>query len=246
VAPDNDIRDFELYFERLDAAGLGSMKRPDLLLFTKVNENRVLELADACGGTPELPFIPEDNAAMQELLSKAVVAVECENSLWKAELMPQYGKKMRPMRRLGGLVGLPKNAVLPTVIIKEEDREPLKQWQRIRGVPIHIWHVFFDMAFGLSLNRAEQLITGGQIGATEQVFQAPGGATTRKSIYKIYYHYAYPLGKAREEPTLSADVLVDKNGHVLPYVAFSGGSFDIALEALKVLSDMVVGKEGSD
>lgn len=35
TAPDNDVRAFELYFERLEAAGLGSMKRPDLLILSK-------------------------------------------------------------------------------------------------------------------------------------------------------------------------------------------------------------------
>ena len=33
VAPTNDVRAFELYFERLEAAGLGGIKRPDLLIF---------------------------------------------------------------------------------------------------------------------------------------------------------------------------------------------------------------------
>lgn len=33
TAPDNDVRAFELYFERLEAAGLGNIKRPDLLIF---------------------------------------------------------------------------------------------------------------------------------------------------------------------------------------------------------------------
>lgn len=35
TAPD-DVREFELYFERLDAAGIGDMKRPDLLIFSQV------------------------------------------------------------------------------------------------------------------------------------------------------------------------------------------------------------------
>lgn len=29
IAPDDDVRAFELYFERLEAAGLGAIKRPD-------------------------------------------------------------------------------------------------------------------------------------------------------------------------------------------------------------------------
>lgn len=33
TAPGNDVRAFELYFERLEKAGWGNLKRPDLLLF---------------------------------------------------------------------------------------------------------------------------------------------------------------------------------------------------------------------
>ena len=35
TAPTDDVRAFELYFERLEHAGLGKIKRPDLLLFKK-------------------------------------------------------------------------------------------------------------------------------------------------------------------------------------------------------------------
>ncbi len=33
TAPSDNVRAFELYFERLEAAGLSDMKRPDLLVF---------------------------------------------------------------------------------------------------------------------------------------------------------------------------------------------------------------------
>ncbi len=135
---------------------------------------------------------------MQYLLSKAVMAVECENSLWKARQMPAYGARLRPMARLGGELGLPGNAVLPTVIMKEEDRGPLRRWQDQAQVPIHIWHVFYDLAFGLALNTAE----------------------------------------AQEEPTLIADCVVDKNGHILPYVRFDGGRLAIVHEALDMLDEI--------
>ena len=35
TAPDDDPRAFELYFERLELAGLGRVKRPDLLVFRR-------------------------------------------------------------------------------------------------------------------------------------------------------------------------------------------------------------------
>lgn len=234
TAPDG-VREYELYFERLEAAGLGTMKRPDLLVFRRTDENSVNELVAALGGLSELPFTPEDAPDMVALLSRAVLAVECENSLWVAKQMPDYGKPLTPQRRLAGQLGLTKTAVTPTVIIKDEDRAFLRRWQTERGVPIHIWHAFFDLAFGLSLDKAEELIAAELILPTVQVFQAPGGATTRKSLYKFYSHYAYPLGEMTEPPTLAAAQLVDKNGHILPYVTFQGGRMVLTPSALEVL-----------
>ncbi len=243
TAPDDDVRAFELYFERLEAAGLGENKRPDLLVFKKSSQAVVDALVRSLGGVGELPFTPEDSDAIQKLLAKAILAVECENSLWKGRLMPDYGAELRPQKRMGGKLGLKKNAVVPTLILKEEDREPLQIWQDTTKIPIHIWHVFYDMAFGISLDKAQRLIEQGLILPTEQVFQAPSGATTKKVIYKIYYHYAYPLCDATHEPELKAKFIEDKNGHILPYVHFEGGTMDLRAEALAVLREIANAKD---
>jgi hypothetical protein len=236
VAPSDDIRAFELYFERLEQAGLGEMKRPDLLILRKADEPGVIQTVAKLGGALELPFTREADPRMQSILSKAAVAVECETSLWRAAKMPDYGADLKPMARLGGRLGLRKNAVVPTVILKEEDRVPLAAWQESSRIPIHIWHVFYDMGFGLAFDKAEALIRDGTVEPTYQVFQAPGGATTGKTIYKINYRHAYLLGAAEEEPQLIADAITDKNGHILPYVKFSGGKLKLGDNALEVLS----------
>ena len=229
------MRDFELYFERLDAAGLGEVKRPDLMVFRQTDASAVRKLVEGIGGESELPFTPE--ADLQKLLSFAIMGIECENSLWKATEMRNYGEELRPQRRLAGKRGLPKSTVVPTVIIKEEDREPLNTWEEASGIGIHIWHVFYECAYGLSLSEAERLIEEGLISPTEQTFQAPGGPTSRKRIWKIYYHYAYRVGDAADEPDLSANVLLDASGHILPYVAFSGGSLELHQQALDKLAE---------
>lgn len=206
VAPDHDPRAFELYFERLEEAGLGKSKRPDLLVIRREDVAKAEALLAHAGGASELPFIPEDQ--LEELLQLAVVALECENSLWKAERMPDYGKALRPMRRTGRF-GMPKSAVLPTVIVKEEDLAPLASWQTAAGVPIHIWHVFF--------------------------------ATTSKTIYKIFYQHAYPVGESSTEPQLLADCIEDRNGHILPYVRFEGGALHLSESAISVLRGLSTG-----
>ena len=236
TAPDNDVRDFELYFERLEKAGLGNIKRPDLLIFNIRDRNYVDKFLSKIGGLEELPFITEDS--LQDLIQKAIIAVECENSLWVAEKMPAYNLPMRPQKRLGGKLGFSKSAVLPTVIIKEEDRIPLSKWQKENKIPIHVWHVFFDRAFGLPFDEAERLIREGLIEPTTQTFQAPGGATTKKAIYKYYYHYAYPLGISIERPNLVPAYIEDKNGHILPYVKFEGGSLEITPDAITLLKQL--------
>lgn len=236
TAPTDDVRAFELYFERLEAAGLGNIKRPDLLVFRNSDRKFVDDFLNQIGGEEELPFITEDK--LQPLVQKAIIAVECENSLWVAEKMPDYNTPMKAQKRLGGKIGLAKTAVLPTVIIKEEDRIPLNKWQDENKIPIHVWHVFFDRAYGLSFDEAQRLVSEGLILPTEQVFQAPGGATTKKVIYKYYYHYVYPLGVASEKPQLIPAFIEDKNGHILPYVKFEGGSLTIADEAINVLNQL--------
>jgi hypothetical protein len=239
------VREYERYFERLEQAGLGQIKRPDLLIFSKSDRIAVEDTVDRVGGTQELPFTSENHKDIQLLLRKAVIAVECENSLWQAGKMPDYGTDLKPTRRLGGKLGLRKGAVLPTIILKEEDRNPLLLWQTQTGIKIHIWHVFYDMAFGLAFDKAQSLIESGMIEPTTQTFQAPGGATTRKTIYKIYYQYAYRLGETREEPKLVALHIVDKNGHILPYVRFDGGTLTINPEAIQVLDQIRANKKES-
>lgn len=236
TAPTDDVRAFELYFERLEAAGLGNIKRPDLLVFKIEDKKFIDKFVVDVGGEEELPFIIESK--LQDIISKAIIAVECENSLWVAEKMPAYHTPMKAQRRLGGKLGLSKTAVLPTVIIKEEDRIPLSKWQTENKIPIHVWHVFFDRAYGLSFDKAQQLVADGLILPTEQIFQAPGGATTKKAIYKYYYHYAYPLGIAKERPQLIPAYIEDKNGHILPYVKFEGGSLKITSDAIHLLKQL--------
>ena len=234
TAPSNDVRAFELYFERLDEAGLGKIKRPDLLIIKKGDEREVNDFLQSVGGVQELPFIAEEK--LKPLLDKAVVAIECENSLWKSKKMPDYATEFSAQKRLKGKLGLKKTAVLPTIIIKDEDREPLKKWQKQNRVSIHIWHVFYDQAFGISLDEAERLIRDGLIEPSIQIFQAPGGATTKKAIFKIYYRYGYPLGDSIEEPSLVSAYIEDKNGHILPYVKFHGGKLELRKEAIVVLN----------
>jgi len=235
TAPDEDVQAFELYFERLQQAGLGQLKRPDLLIFPAREKPQVAKAVERVGGIEELPFTRQDR--LGTMVRRAVLAIECETSLWVTRQMPDYGRELKPMRRLGGRLGLPKGAVVPTVIVKEEDRGRLREWETQNAVPVHIWHVFYDLAFGISFGTFETLVETGLVEPRHQVFQAPGGATTTKVTYNCYYHHAYRLAEAREEPKLVADYIADRNGHILPYVRFEGGAMELSTEALGVLDE---------
>ena len=237
TAPTDDIKQVEEYFKKLEHAGLGEFKRPDLLVFRKEDEARISQIVREIGGKKQLPFTPEENNLMQELLTLAIIGLECENSLWKARRMPDFDANLVSQSTLKGRPGLKKNAIVPTVILKDEDRVPLLRWQENRGVKVHIWHVFYDMAFGISLDRAEELIGAGWVKPTKQTFQAPAGPTTNKIIYKIHYYYAYHVGDAEEEPKLECAYVEDKNGHILPYVRFVGGRIMLSEEALRILDE---------
>jgi hypothetical protein len=235
TAPDDNVREFELYFERLEKAGLGSIKRPDLLVFPLATRATIGQLVAELGGEKELPFTSENSTKMRRIISLALAGVECENSLWVAERMPGYGQKLRPMARLRGKLGLPKGAVVPTIIIKDEDFSPLSKWQTDNKKPIHVWHAFYDVAYGLAFDDAKRLVKKGLVEPRSQVFQAPGGATTEKITYNFPYHYAYRLARTVEQPTLVAACLEDKNGHILPYVHFEGGRLEMSADTLQVL-----------
>lgn len=92
TAPKGDVREFELYFERLEKAGLGKMKRPDLLIFRTADRVEIENLVDDLGGLKELPFTRENDPRMVKILARAIVATECENSCGWRKRCPTTGR----------------------------------------------------------------------------------------------------------------------------------------------------------
>lgn len=50
TAPRNDLRAFELYFERLGSAGMAKIKRPDVLVFDPAGKDDAQKSSNALGG----------------------------------------------------------------------------------------------------------------------------------------------------------------------------------------------------
>lgn len=262
VAP-SEPQEMERYFERLDKASAVG-KQPDLLILPRDDYEAVQpQLSEI--GLANLPFTPE--ADLDFLRSRAIIAVEVENSLWVARKMPDYGKEARlseliaKKRRFrkpesiarwerwtknvrGFISAFPDCSELksflgskkvPTIIIKDEDLAPVIEWENNFNIPIFVFHVFYDRAYYISLQEAREFIEAGVIPPTEQTFYAPGGPTTSKAIYKIWYTLAHPLGTMTRQPEMSAKFIQDKSGHILPYVHFSGGEIKLSEGILTLL-----------
>lgn len=264
VAP-SEPREMEHYFKRLDKASKVG-KRPDLLVLPKGKYELIRPQLEEIG-VENLPFIPEEK--LDFLLSRAIIAVEVENSLWVAREMPDYGKGIplielinkprrfkkperieqwetwkRNVRQFCNqseqrkyLRGFLETAKVPTIIIKEEDLQPLRIWEETFNIDVFIFHVFYDEAYYILFRDAYELIESGIVLPTEQTYYAPSGPTTRKRIYKIWYTLAKPLGTMVKAPEMLAKFLKDKNGHILPYVHFSGGQMELSEEIIKELED---------
>lgn len=230
VAPEEGTPDIERYFKRLEDAGLGKIKRPDLLIIPNEHAHWVREQVAQLGGVSELPFIPEEDPRILAILGKTILAIECENSLWRSDKMPDYNTPLKPMKRLQNQLGLNKDAVVPTIILKDEDRAPLRDWQDLRNIPIHIWHCFYDQAFGIPFDDVESRIRTGQVEPYGHPFKEK-----TKTIYRVNYRLGYRLAMSMHEPALEAAFIIDTNGQIYPYVKFKGGRFDLTPMALEVM-----------
>jgi len=251
VAPDSP-QEQEAYFDALDSTNPVKLKRPDLLIYKTDDKERVKSLIRRLESSVKitfktssstLPFVPESE--MSDLFDKAIMAIECENSLWKADLMPNYADRLRPQKRLGGKLGLPKSTTTPTVIVKNEDFNRIKSWVDSTSIPIHVWQIFYDIGIGISLEKIVKVINDGLIQSTVQKYSEPGGGVTSKPIYKIYHHYCYNVGRMVTEPRLSASTITANNGHVMPYVKFTGRTLKIYDNVIRMMDSLGGGGDGS-
>lgn len=242
IVRDEDVRQFASHLDKLDHSGLADERRPDLLIFPSRDRDRVERALNRLGAPELLPFAPETHATMRLLLSRAVLAADCESSLLITGNMPGHEESLKLAKKTGGKAGRLSSAFSPTVTLKENDRSRLRRWQDQHDVPVHLWHVFFDAAFGLSLADAQRLIQSELIEPTLQLFQAPSGTTSKELIYEFCRQYVYPLVRSMETPELRANYIEDDNGHILPFVKFHGGSLSLAQEAVSILSEAASAK----
>jgi hypothetical protein len=225
VAPE-DATELEHFFEKMDVIAQEG-KRPDLLLYNRNDyewakkelTNRLAYL-DRIAETPSTQF--------RDVIKKATVALEVENSLWVTEKMPGFGKPFSRYTRGKNKGRLKPAGVIPTIIVKQEDIPRLQHWQAEYNVPIYVVHIFFDRGYFIKFDDVLKQLDSGELALETQKFTNPDGtASSSKQIVKVPYILCKEFGVV-SGPTLVPKTFVDKNGKVMTYVNFSGGEVSLS------------------
>lgn len=236
AAPESNPHSHASYLERLEDAGRGEAARPDLLIVPRTEVREAEGIVSKVGGSSELPFLEEDDPRLRRLLDLAILAVACESASARTESALDDSRSSRLTDGAAQRSGSPETEIRPAIVFEREGLDRLCSWQHANGVPIHIWQVCFDSAFGIRLDRACEMIHSGLVEPVERRFQTPSGACTERALYEVPHHYGYRLGRMTTEPVISADSLRDENGQILPYVRFEGGGLRLTAEAIHLLA----------
>jgi hypothetical protein len=227
VAPD-DPQELERFFEVMDRI-LEEGKRPDALLFDRASYEWARKVVVNRLGNAEM-VARTPSTQIRDVISKARVALEIENSLWHCEKMPGFGKPFSRFIRGKHKGRLKPAGIIPTIIVKKEDISGLQKWEADFGVPIVVVHVFYDRGFFIRFREIIRLLDSGDVGFEPQKFTNPDGtAATPKDIIKIPYVLCKPFGIVRNQQ-LVPKTFIDKNGKVMTYATFVGGDISLSQE----------------
>lgn len=193
-------------------------KRPDILVFERsVFENLSSKYSSILGNLP-------DNLenAIQEIVESSLLAIESEASIWQGEKMKHFGRNWS--EKTGNLKPLSevKSWTAPTVIVKDEDLQPIVDWQNYYQKPIYIVHLFYDMALLLNFSKLREYISDGTVKG--EIFDY-GKAS--KTIYKTFYGLANEFGKFTELAEIIPFVSQTNGGKFEADLYFEGGEIEI-------------------
>lgn len=230
VAPEDPV-ELEHFFERMDKIAAEG-KRPDLLLYDANIFPQVQRELEARFGQIE-KAAESESAQFTDLIAQARAALEIENSLWVTEKMPGFGKPFSRFTRGKNKGRLKAAGIIPTVIVKAEDIPRLQAWQQEYHVPIFVVHLFYDRGYFIRFDYILELLESGELGMETQRFTNPDGtAATPKQIVKVPYILCQEFGVV-QNPTLAPRTFIDKNGKVMTYVTFEGGTITLSPHVFK-------------
>ena len=199
-------------------------KRPDVLVFERsVFENLSSKYPTFLNNLPD-----NLESDVQEIVESSLLAIESEASIWQGEKMKYYGRNwsektgnLKPLREV-------KSWTAPTVIVKDEDLQPLVDWQNYYQKPIYIVHLFYDMALMLNFSKLREYISDGTVKG--EIFDY-GKAS--KTIYKTFYGLATEFGKFTELAEIIPFVSQTNGGKFEADLYFEGGEIVISQDTIQ-------------
>lgn len=212
-------------------------KRPDLLVVRRSDYDWAMT---SMGDDPTTA--PEERCA--PVVAKAICGIEAENSLWIAKRMKDFHTTV-PLRTV--------NPIAPNIWVKEQDIPGLKVWMYHYRKPVVVVQVFYDAAYAVEL--ADVLAKAAHVEASPQSLRAAvskeigvfvrvqkypdarGGAST-KTVLVTHHSVAVRFGELTSEPVADARVIMEANGRIMPYVAFSGGALRVTAEGVTMLHSL--------
>lgn len=212
-----EIRDYWNLHKERESFG----KRPDVLIFEKEIYNGLISDKTNAELFRNLPANLESD--IQEIVSASLLGIESEASIWQGERMPHFGrhwseKSGRQKKSISELASW----TAPTIIVKDEDLNPLINWQTYYQKPIYIVHLFYDMAFMLNFSTLREYIERGIV--KKEKFNY-GNAP--KDIYKTFYGLATEFGKFTELAEIIPFVSQTNGGKFEADLYFEGGEIEI-------------------
>lgn len=199
-------------------------KRPDVLVFEKNVYEKLASKHSAI-----LDNLPDNlESEIQEIVESSLLAIESEASIWQGERMKHFGRKWS--EKTGKLKPLSevKSWTAPTVIVKDEDLQPLIDWQNYYQKPIYIVHLFYDMALMLNFSKLREYISDGTVKG--EIFDY-GKAS--KTIYKTFYGLADEFGKFTELAEIIPFVSQTNGGKFEADLYFEGGEIVINQDTIQ-------------
>lgn len=218
----NEKRDYWNLHKERESFG----KRPDVLVFEKEIYDQLTKVEKYAELFKDLSSNFEFD--IQEIVDASLLGIESEASIWQGEKMEHFGRnwseKTGKLKPLNGV----KNWRAPTVIVKDEDLNPLIDWQSHYQKPIYIVHLFYDMALMLNFSTLREYIDEGIVKA--EVFDY-GKAS--KTIYKTYYGLATEFGKFTELAEIVPFVSQTNGGKFEADLYFEGGEIVISQDTIR-------------
>ena len=193
-------------------------KRPDILVFERIIfENLTSKYSSVLDNLPD-----NLESDIQEIVESSLLAIESEASIWQGEKMKHFGRNWT--EKTGNLKPLSevKSWTAPTVIVKDEDLQPIVDWQNYYQKPIYIVHLFYDMALMLNFSKLREYISDGTVKG--EIFDY-GKAS--KTIYKTFYGLAEEFGKFTELAEIIPFVSQTNGGKFEADLYFEGGEIEI-------------------